>query len=113
MDYLGADADSEQAIVDLAVEYGLVTDYTSMLVVRDEALEQYGLQRDNAERVAAEHNARQQRSAAPVRDHRQDKQRPAFSSPRAQPSSGGGATDPWALLLLLPLLLLHRKRRCH
>lgn len=40
MDYLGdeenSNADTKQAITDLAVQYDLVTDYTSMLIVRDE-----------------------------------------------------------------------------
>jgi Ca-activated chloride channel family protein len=36
MDYFGADQDTEDAISDLAIEYGLVTDYTSMIVVREE-----------------------------------------------------------------------------
>jgi Ca-activated chloride channel family protein len=111
MDYLGEDADSRQAIVDLAVEYGLVTDYTSMVVLREEVFEQYGIDRDNADRVAVEQAARAQRAAGSVRDHRVDGQQPAFGSPRAYPRSGdgGGAMGPWALILLLPLLWLVRR----
>ncbi len=106
MDYLGQDSDSEQAIADLAVAHGLVTPYTSMIVVRDELFEQYGVARDNARRVAGEQAARQQRAANPLRNHRQDGNQPAFASPRAYPNSGGGAAGPWLLLLLLPLLLV-------
>ncbi len=114
IDYLGADSDSEQAIVDLATEYGLVTDYTSMVVVRDEVFTQYNIDRNNAARVANEHQAREQREAAPVRNHRRDAQQPAFNTPRAYPKSGGsggGAMGPWALVMLLPLLLSGKRQR--
>jgi Ca-activated chloride channel family protein len=114
MDYLGHDSDSEEAITDLAVEYGLVTDYTSMLVVRDEVFDQLGIDRHNAGRVAAEQHARQQRGGSAVRDHRQDTQQPAFSKPRAYPGSGGngsGSVGPLTLLLLLPLLWASRHSR--
>lgn len=111
IDYLGEDADSKQAIVDLALEYGLVTDYTSMVVVREEVKTQYDIGQDNADRVAAEHIARQQRSTGAVRDHRQDTGQPAFSSSRAQPTNGGGALGPWGMLMILPLLWLGKRRR--
>jgi Ca-activated chloride channel family protein len=114
IDYLGADSDSEQAIVDLATEYGLVTDYTSMVVVRDEVFKDYDIERNNAARIANEQLAREQRQAAPVRDNRRDAQQPAFSTPRAYPSktgNGGGAMGPWALVLLLPLLLAGTRKR--
>ena len=108
-----ADSDSEQAIVDLATEYGLVTDYTSMVVVRDEVFEEHGIKRDNAARIATEQKARELRRAAPVRDNRRDAQQPAFSAPRAYPKTGngGGAMGPWALVLLLPLLLAGKRKR--
>ncbi len=111
IDYLGEDADSRQAIVDLAMEYGLVTDYTAMVVVREEAFEQYGIGRNNAARVDAERAAREQRTAGPVRDHRQDARQPAFSAPRAYPAGGdgGGALGPWTLVVLAALLLLRRR----
>lgn len=110
IDYLGADKDSEQAIVDLAIEYGLVTDYTSMIVVRDEVFQQYNIDRNNAARVTREQDAKTQRQASPIRDNRKDTQQPAFNTPKAYPKggSGGGAMGPWALLLLLPLLLAKR-----
>ena len=63
MDYFGADQDTEDAITDLATEYGLVTDYTSMVVVRDEVFEAQGIKRRNRDRVATEHTAQQARAA--------------------------------------------------
>jgi Ca-activated chloride channel family protein len=112
IDYLGEDADSRQAIVDVAKEYGLVTDYTSMVVVREEQFQQHGIDRHNQARVAKEQTARQQRAAAPVANNRVDNQQPMFNSPRAYPSSGGGggALGPWLLLLLIPLLKAGRQR---
>jgi Ca-activated chloride channel family protein len=111
MHYLGADPDSEQAIVDLAMEYGLVTPYTSMVVVRDEIFEQYDVARRNSLRVANEHSVREQRAAGQVTSHRQDAAQPAFSGTRAYPTSGGGAAGPWLVTLLLPLLLLELRSR--
>ena len=111
IDYLGVDSDSEQAIVDLAIEYGLVTNYTSMVIVREEVFENYGIDRTNAERVAKEQQARETREGKDVRDNRVDRQ-PAFNQPRAYPNSGGGGSGslgPWTLALLLPLLILRWK----
>ncbi|MET0074109.1 MAG: VWA domain-containing protein, partial [Candidatus Thiodiazotropha lotti] len=111
IDYLGEDADTRQAIVDVAKEYGLVTDYTSMVVVREEQFQQHGIDRHNQARVAKERAARQQRAAVPVTDNRVDNQQPMFNKPRAYPTSGGGALGPWLLLLLIPLLKARRQRR--
>jgi Ca-activated chloride channel homolog len=114
IDYLGEDADSRQAIIDVAKEYGLVTDYTSMIVVREEQFQNYSIERHNQARVVKEQAARQQRSSAPVVDHRVDKQQPMYSKPRAYPSSGhsgGGALGPWLLLLLFPLWKASQQRR--
>jgi Ca-activated chloride channel family protein len=106
LDYFGEGADLEQAITDIAVENGLVTDYTSMIVLRNERFEELGIQRLNKARVEKELLARQERSLRSVRDNRVDQQQPMYSQPRANHSNGGGALGPWTLLLLLPLLLL-------
>ena len=114
MDYLGHDADSEEAIVDLAVEYGLVTPYTSLVVVEEPVFEAQGIARDNKARVERERTARQKRASVPVQDHRQDSAQPAFSGNRAYPSrggsSGGGSTGPALILLLLSLVVLRNTR---
>jgi hypothetical protein len=39
----GEKADTNQAVTDTAMKYGLVTDYTSMLIVRDEMFDAYGI----------------------------------------------------------------------
>ncbi|WP_421867268.1 VIT and vWA domain-containing protein [Motiliproteus sp.] len=65
-DYYAGDAsvesDTKQAITDLAVQYGLVTDYTSLLVVEEQVFQQLGIERRNQKRIETEHQARQDRS---------------------------------------------------
>lgn len=102
MDYLGHDKDTEQAITDIAVQHGLVTEYTSMLVMREEQFKQRGIKRQNAARVANEEQAQQQRAAQPVREHKADKNSPMFKMPRV--SHGGGSIDILSLFLLFPLI---------
>ena len=114
----GEKADLKQAVTDLGVEYGLVTDYTSMVVVRDEVFEQRGIERNNRDRLASEQAAREQRAAQAPVSRRVDTQQPMY--PTTRPSfggggSGGGALDPWSLLLLLPLawVVISTRRRSH
>lgn len=113
LDYFGESADVEQAITDLAVENGLVTNYTSMLVVRDERFDQLGIKRLNRERVMNEQLARQERTVQGIRDNRVDHNQPMYAQPRASHGNGNGsgALGPWMLLLLLPLLLQHLRAR--
>ncbi len=119
MEDFGEKADLKQAVTDLALEYDLVTDYTSMVVLREEAFTQHNIQRKNQQRVANEQQARQQRAAAPVSSKRVDTQQPMFKGNRpglsgGGSSSGGGAFGPWALLLLIPLIAVRmRKRQIH
>jgi len=106
----GEDADLKQAIIDLGVEYGLVTDYTAMVVVRDEVFDAHGIKRSNQARLAIEAAARQQRTQRPSISRRVDSQQPMYSSSRAS-HNGGGALDAWTLLYLLPLVWLTVRRR--
>jgi Ca-activated chloride channel family protein len=108
----GENADLQQAITDLAVEYGLVTDNTAMVVVRNEVFEQHGIERNNRDRRAVEEQARQQRSRRPAVSRRADSQQPMYSSNRpSHNGSGSGALDVWFLLVLLPLAWLTWRRR--
>ena len=102
----GEDADLKQAIVDLGIEYGLVTDYTAMVVVRDEVFDAHGIKRSNKARRASEEVARQERAQRPAMSRRVDSQQPMYSSSRASHSGGSGALDAWTLLFLLPLVWL-------
>ena len=79
-------------IVELGTEYSLVTDYTSMIVLDDEALENEGLQRRNLQRVQRERTAQAQRAAAPVQNYRTDNGN-TFQNRRA-PGLGTGPVGP-------------------
>jgi len=111
LDYFGEDADIEQAITDVAVENGLVTDYTSMIVLREERYKELGINRFNRNRVENEQLARQERAIQGVRDNRVDHNQPMYAKPRASHGNGGGAFGPWMLLLLIPLMIQHLRTR--
>lgn len=113
IDYFGEDSDTKQAITDIAIAHGLVTNYTSMVVMRDEAFANRGIDRTNAKRVEKEHNARKVRQAEPTENHRVDQNKPMYNNPAPSHSggSGGGAMGPWILIFMMPLLLAKLKRR--
>jgi Ca-activated chloride channel family protein len=98
----GETADLRQRIVDLGVAYGLVTDYTAMVVVREEVFAERGIGRSNRDRLALEEAARQQRAQQALVSRRVDAAQPMFSGNRAS-HNGGGALDAGWLLLLAPL----------
>lgn len=102
----GEKPDLRQAIVDLATGHGLVTDYTSMLVVSDAAFARHGIARDNQARLATETAAQDLRSQQAVKSRRVDVQQPMYPGTRA--SHGGGNLGLFGLLLLLPLAWLAR-----
>ena len=104
MDYLGEDADTKQAMVETALEYGLVTDLTSMIVVREEVFQQQGIARNNKKRVEKEQGARKVRQQQQVKPVRVDGHQPMFSSPRA--SGGGGSMNSWLIFVMLSALCI-------
>jgi Ca-activated chloride channel family protein len=113
----GEDADMKQAITDLGVQYGLVTDYTSMVVVRDEVFKQIGIERRNTKRLQREFIAQKERAALPVVQRRVDTARPMFkgsNQPTTRNSGGGGGAgsfDLISLLFLLPLAWIGRRKK--
>jgi Ca-activated chloride channel homolog len=90
----GPDADMEDAIRDLGVAYGLVTDRTSMVVLRDEVFEQLGIERLNATRSDLERAAREQRTQQAPTSPRVDQAEPMFTGNRATHAGGGSAAVP-------------------
>jgi Ca-activated chloride channel family protein len=80
LDYYGDYKDTEQAIVDIAVEYGLVTDYTSMIVVEETVFQSMNIDRNNQHRVETEHKAREERNAQPDTNNRVYTQQPMLKS---------------------------------
>jgi len=115
LDLFGPNADLSDAIVDLAVEHGLVTDQTSMVVVPDELFDALGIDRRNARRSEIERAARAQREQQ-AQSRRVDQGQPMFSGaqPRLSGSGGGaGAIDAWQVLLMgvaAALVVLSRRR---
>ncbi|MDH5766095.1 MAG: hypothetical protein OEZ38_08765, partial [Gammaproteobacteria bacterium] len=107
----GEEADTKDAITDLALEYSLVTDQTSMVVLREEVFQARGIKRNNQQRIATEEQARQQRAAQPVQSNRVDSNQPMYSKPRPRFSGGGGGAFGWWMLgiLMLPLILKYNR----
>ncbi len=105
MDYLGHDKDTEQAITDLALEYSLVTEYTSMIVMSDEQFAANNIERRNKKRVEVEYKARDIRKHQGVRSNRVDKNNPMYSKPRPSTGGGGGSTSLITLLVLVSVFL--------
>jgi Ca-activated chloride channel family protein len=129
---LGESAGLRDQVVALGTEYSLVTDYTSMVVLREDVMEDEGIQRRNAQRVQRERQAQQTRAQAPVRNHRVDgtgvKVGPSQPAPQAPapdraktpakrkgmfdgmraPSIGSGAVGP---LFVGLVVWLHRRKR--
>jgi Ca-activated chloride channel family protein len=110
MEDFGEKADLKRAATDLALEHGLVTDYTSMIVLREEQFAARDIQRRNQSRVAVEQAAQQQRAQSAPVSRRVDTQQPMYSSSRAG-HSGSGAFDGWSVLALLFLLVVIRRMR--
>ncbi len=113
----GEEADFKQGITDVALEYSLVTDYTSMVVMSEEQFTQRGVQRRNKSRRELETAAQAQRAVQPANTKRVDSGNPMFTSPRPSfgGGGGGGALDLWYGLLMAPLAALrlnaNRKKR--
>ena len=93
-------------VVRLGTDYSLVTDYTSMVVMDDETLENEGLLRRNAQRVKTERAAQQQRAGAAAQSYRVDNGS-TFSAPSFD--IGSGPVGP--LFAALAAWMARRKRR--
>ncbi len=97
MAMLDGGADSKKAVIDLSKEYGIVTPYTSMIVVRDEVFHKLAIDRTNEARLKHEAKARERRGqpatpALPIAARRVDAAKPMFSKPRPG-HSGNGSGD--------------------
>ena len=106
----GEKADMKNAIVSLGIEYGLVTDYTSMLVVREDVFATRNIDRANKRRLTTEHAAQQKRNARPAPSRRVDNNKPMFRLPQPH-FGGGGAISPWMIVLLAGLLVITLRQR--
>ena len=86
--------ESSNAIRDLGLEYQIVTDYTSMVVLSDAAFADRGIERRNRARMAREQQARAQKAQQPAKNYTVDRKRPAFKFKTPKLGGGGGAIDP-------------------
>ena len=86
--------ESENAIRDLGLEYQIVTDYTSMVVISDTAFADRGIERRNQTRMVREQQARSQKAQQPGKNYTVDQQKPAFKFKTPSLGGGGGAIDP-------------------
>lgn len=109
---LVAGDDAKRQIAKLGVDYQLVTDHTSMVVMGDESFAVRGIERRNRERVAAEDTAQTARAAqwsapprtAPPVTHQVDAAAPTYPSHSSSVGRrGGGALDPLTVLAVLTL----------
>lgn len=110
IDYLGDASEYRSAIIDTAVEYGLVTNHTSMIVIRDEQFEARNIDRKNRDRQIVEVAAAKNRQSQPIRNTRVDQSAPAFNGPRSSHGQGSGSMG-LELILLLMLLVVGIRRR--
>ncbi len=105
-------SESNQAIEDIALNYQIVTEQTSMIVLDNEGFNRHGIERRNADRTANERQAQSTRQQTPPKSYRVDQQKPAFQHSTPRPSSGGGggggAIHPLSLLMLIGLPLLKK-----
>ena len=103
--------EAEQAIRNLGVQYQLVTDYTSMVVLADDTFTKRGIARNNKQRIEVERAAQSARaSQAPV-NRRVDANAPMFGSGKSHGVRGGGAFDGWSALLAIGAALAAWKVR--
>ena len=107
--------EAKQAIEDIGVQYQLVSDHTSMVVLSDEVFAQHNIERKNQVRVQRERRSQVQRRTAPRRPTRADQQQPMYGNRRApRPGGGGGgALDPISgtVLLAFGAAAISRKRK--
>jgi len=106
MAMLGEDPDLKSSIIDTSKEFGILTPYTSMLVVRNERFQELAIKRTNKTRLAKETKARQTRKTTAVKTTRVDNSKPMFKAPQPRYNSGGGSGSLGLLGFLFAGLLL-------
>lgn len=107
-DLFGETDDTRDGITGLALTHGLVTDYTSLIAVRESAFEAAGIDRANSERIIREREAREKRLSSSIGSNRQDNNNPAFSQNRPVASPLGGGSVGYTLFLMLLFLCVVR-----
>jgi Ca-activated chloride channel family protein len=106
----GETDDLRQKIIDLGVEYSLVTDYTSMLVLREEELEAENIMKRNADRVMKERQAQNIRLNSPANNYivKESTTNNGMFQGSNSPGVGSGPVGP---IFALFILWFSRKKR--
>ena len=89
--------EAKNAITQLGVNYQLVTDHTSMVVLDDTTFAKRGIERRNQARIANEVAAQSVRAAQPVKSYQVDASQPTYSAPAPHVSHGAGGGGGGAL----------------
>ena len=109
---LGPDSEAEEAVVKLAVEHGLLTPYTSMVVLHENQFAAQGIDRANERRLQQEVTARNTRTQAPpTQVARAPVGRTAQAHVGDARTSSSGSVGPIFALLLAMLGVLRRRAR--
>jgi len=113
MEDFGETPDMKFSVIDLGVEYSLVSDYTSMVVVEEDVFQELGIEQRNRQRLQKEQIKQAVRTSRPVRSTQADTHQPMFSGNRPSFGGGAGALDPISLMIFSPLLwgLKSRKKQ--
>jgi Ca-activated chloride channel family protein len=92
----GESENLRKQVVDLGLEYSLVTDYTSMLVVHDDILENEGIRKNNAHRIQRERQAQAGKANTPAGQYRVDSSSDSggMFNGKSSPGLGSGPVGP-------------------
>ncbi len=88
------ETEAQVAIRQLGIDFQLVTDETSMIVLSDDAFREYGIERRNAERSKKEHVAQSARAQAPAVNYRADVPAPTAVAPVSSSADAPAPTAP-------------------
>lgn len=111
IDLKGESEKLRQEVVGIGEQYSIVTDYTSMVVLDEQEMEGYGIQRNNSNRSLRERTAQHQRSAGPVKNYRVDNKQSGGTFKGAKsPGIGSGPVGPWFLALIFGCAVLVRRK---
>ena len=81
-----------------------------MVVVEEEVFKELGIDRKNNRRLKKELSASKKRQLSKVYNSRVDTKQPMFNSNRPTLSAGSGSFDMLMILMLVPMLMLNRKK---
>ena len=110
LEFTGEEERSEKELItDIALKHGLVTDYTSMIVIKEEEFRRLNIDRKNAERVEKEHEAQNLRKSS--KTTATSSASLVSSAPSSSGSGSSGGSLNWLSLLMLLPMVVYRTRR--